>query len=91
LPPDHDANIESQKEYKTVIQQELADSASGVMRRPNNVSHYQRIFQKNDGNPVFLKTKADASLYRNMMRLSAIGLGVCAISIGMLATGQFKK
>lgn len=33
------------KEYKTVIQQDIADSATGVMRRPNNVSHYQQIFQ----------------------------------------------
>ena len=33
------------QEYKTAIQQDIVDSTTGVMRRANNVSHYQKIFQ----------------------------------------------
>ncbi|XP_065053643.1 cytochrome c oxidase subunit 7A2, mitochondrial-like [Rhopilema esculentum] len=78
-------------QYKTAVQQDIADSAKGVMRRPNNVGHYQRLFQKNDGMPVFLKTKSDAFIYRNMMRLSVIGIGISAVAFGMMAAGKFKK
>lgn len=32
-------------EYKSAVQQDIAESATGIMKRPNNISHYQRIFQ----------------------------------------------
>merc|ERR1712221_53109 len=83
------ASLKSQ--YKAAVQQDIAESATGVMNRPNNVAHYQRLFQENDGQPIFLKKKGDMFLYRNMMRASVVGIGISFVFLGLLATGKMKK
>jgi len=59
-------------------------------KKPNRVRIFQDFFQKGN-KPVFLKTKADVTLYRALMGSSLFGLGVAFYYLGKMATGTMKN